>query len=208
MSNVMRRCCQHMKKPSFDRRAFETVAARSAIRTHGRACCARAARPIGLPCRVSQSTPYPLAPRECSRFPLPPSGLNTGTAAFICRGEARVQVTVSWRDHRALRVAAHNPAVERTSNGGPQWVAQQRSATPLAAAHLYVRPHAGGNAMRARPCSPAETAPVRKGLWHWRTPLNTNTALPRGPSRESGAVVRSSPSSATQHARTSLCAIA
>ena len=40
-------------------------------------------------------------------------------------------VTRGWRQR-----PQPNPSVERTSNGGAQWVAQQRPATPLAAAHL------------------------------------------------------------------------
>ena len=52
--------------------------------------------------------------------------------ALRCIGVSRKSAVLLFRQ-------LPNPSVERTSNGGPQCLAPSRSATPLAAAHLYVR---------------------------------------------------------------------
>ena len=66
-------------------------------------------------------------------FATPPvCGYATATKFGVCWQSAEMVSSVSFV-HKYQRP---NPSIERTSNGGAQWCAPSRSATPLAAAHV------------------------------------------------------------------------
>ena len=83
-------------------------------------CCSLALRSTAAPGRkVGLGTGFARARRH-----------HAASAAVRCEGLPYL-ITLGRRQR-----PQPNPSVERTSNGGAQWLPSYRSATPLAAAHL------------------------------------------------------------------------